>query len=125
MSIVEKFYQSIIASVQEFTRRWWTERDEENQNFFYHIDDAFYESGLRKEAAELLDIVFASFRSDNRELMHEWAQRCGRLRAMQNVPADEAVERFRMFRRILLDYFYHFAEVEQLSATECMRITEQ
>jgi signal transduction histidine kinase len=125
MSIVEKFYKSIIARVQEFTRRWWTERDEENQNFFYHVDDAFYELGLRKEAEELLEIVFASFLGDNREQMHDWSVRCGRLRAAQNVPADEAVERFRMFRRILVDYFYHFAEAEQLSATECMRIAEQ
>lgn len=125
MSVIERFRTSMFDRVKEFTYRWWTDRDPDNQNFFYHIDDKFYEQVLRYEAEALLTIVFDSFRGSVQEQMQAWASDTAAKRAAQGNPADEAIERFRMFRRTLIDYFHHFAENENLAAIECLRIAEQ
>lgn len=124
MVTVERFREELLAQVEEFTYRWWTDRSLEEQNFFYHVDDTFYEEELRAEAAELLELIFAACLGDRGTGMDEWAKRCSAKRALQEVPAEEAVERFRMFRRVLHDSFTLFAERERLGTVESLRIAE-
>lgn len=125
MLTVDKFQKSMMGQLKEFTYRWWTDRDPDNQNFFYHIDDKFYEDVLRHEAEDLLTIIFDSFRGSVTEQLEAWAIQTATKRVVQGNPADEAIERFRMFRRTLIHFFEHFAEVEGLKSMECLRITEQ
>ncbi|TCP58244.1 signal transduction histidine kinase [Tumebacillus sp. BK434] len=124
MVTIEKFRAYMMLHSQEFTYRWWNDRHEENQNFFYHMDDKFYETVLRQEAEELLNIVFQSFSGNNTANMIEWAKACSLKRAMQGVPVDEAVERFRMFRHTLLTYFIDYAEREHLPSRESLELAE-
>ncbi|HEU4963008.1 MAG TPA: ATP-binding protein [Bacilli bacterium] len=121
---VERFREHVMERIQEFTNRWWNDRREEDQNFFYHIDDKFYERVLRAEAEELLTIVFDALEGDAREQMVAWAEACSAKRAVQEVPVDESVERFRMFRRVLMLYFNEFAAAEGLSAGESLEMAE-
>jgi signal transduction histidine kinase len=114
----------MLDRIKEFTFRWWNDRHEENQNFFYHMDDKFYERVLRQEAEELLLIIFESFCGSNQASMAEWAKTCASKRAAQGVPVDEAVERFRMFRHVLIDYFADFAEREDVPRSESLQLTE-
>jgi signal transduction histidine kinase len=125
MDTVERFRQFMLARIDEFTYRWWTDRAPEEQNFFYHVDDKFYEQVLRAEAAELLELVFLACRESAQEPMREWARRCSGKRAMQEVPIDESVERFRMFRRVLQRYFSQFALAENLALAEALQIAEE
>lgn len=105
LTIVANFQSRMHERIRDFTYRWWNDRQEENQNFFYHIDDKFYEQVLRAEAEELLGIVFASFFGPSQEKMIAWARETSAKRAVQDVPPEEAIERFRMFRRVLQDFF--------------------
>ncbi|ARU60018.1 hypothetical protein CBW65_02260 [Tumebacillus avium] len=124
MLTIDKFRAHMALQIKEFTYRWWNDRHEDNQNFFYHMDDKFYETVLRQEAEELLDIVFQSFHGNNLASMTEWAKICSSKRATQGVPVDEAVERFRMFRHTLVTYFIDFAERENLPCRESLELAE-
>jgi signal transduction histidine kinase len=124
MDTVERFRDYMMARIDEFTYMWWTDRAPEEQNFFYHVDDKFYEQVLREEAAELLELVFLACKQPAQESMVEWAKKCSAKRAMQEVPIDESVERFRMFRRVLQRYFSQFCLTENLTAAAALGIAE-
>lgn len=122
---VQRFRDHVMARIQEFTYRWWNDRSEEDQNFFYHVDDKFYEQVLRGEAEELLEIVFEALNGPKPERMMEWAKTCSAKRAVQEVPIDESVERFRMFRRVLLQDFHEFAKLERLEMEKALLLAEE
>ncbi|KEO84661.1 two-component system sensor histidine kinase NtrB [Tumebacillus flagellatus] len=125
LKVVQGFRSRMQERISEFTFRWWTDRHEDNQNFFYHMEDKFYEQTLRQEAEELLDIVFASFYGSAREQMLEWARETSAKRAVQDVPPEEAIERFRMFRRVLQEFFLEYAQERQIALEMSLRIAEE
>jgi signal transduction histidine kinase len=125
LTVVANFQSRMHERIRDFTYRWWNDRQEENQNFFYHIDDKFYEQVLRAEAEELLDIVFASFFGPSQEKMIAWARETSAKRAVQDVPPEEAIERFRMFRRVLQEFFREYALEMQVPLEVSLQIAEE
>ena len=124
MAIVQQFRARMLGCVEKFTWRWWNDRPDERYNFHYHVDDKFYETVLREEAEELLEIVFDLVNDEGHDRLEEWARVCSGKRATQGVPIEESVERFRMFRHILMDYLNHFAEEQGLGAVPALRLAE-
>jgi signal transduction histidine kinase len=125
LTVVQGFRARMQERIREFTYRWWTDRHEDNQNFFYHVDDKFYEQTLRQEAEELLDIVFSSFFGPAREKMLQWARETSAKRAVQDVPPEEAIERFRMFRRVLQQFFKEYATEQNLDLMLSLQVAEE